>query len=193
MTVSAESALQAVIAGTDGFMVINWQDGSRRETSWFPVSDYDRWESMLAFHRMMGNDPRISLVPRRDKHLDNVGTSTVFWVRGETGESWARLRNFKPRPSLILRDGQTCRYTALWWLDRPLPVMSDPEKDWLTRGNRRLAAALKGRLGASEPEWLMPYGLSLLAEADWSRRYTAKQVVGKLADRPRRTRNFATA
>lgn len=193
MLTAETSALQAVIAGTDGLLTVDWQDGNRRETSWFPVAQPDRWERMLAYHYAEGNDPRISLVPRRDRHLDNVGESTVLWCRGETGEAWSRLQNFRPRPSLVFRDGRTCRFTALWWLDKPLPRLADPEKDWLTRANRRLASALKGRMGATDPEWLMPCGLSVLVEADPARRYTARQVIEKLADRPSRARNFVAA
>lgn len=189
----AESALWSVIAGEDGLLLIDWQDGSRREQSWFPVADDWRWERMLRHHQGKGNDPRISLVPRRDRHLDNVGRSTVLWARGETGDSWKRLSLFVPRPTLILRDGITCRYTALWWLTEPLPMTADPATDWLTRANRRLAQALGARMGAASPEWLMPYGLSVLHVADESACYTARRVVGKLADRPRRSRNFAAA
>lgn len=176
-----------MIAGDPGLLVIDWQDGNRRETSYFPVEHDQRFESMLAYHQGQGNDPRISLVPRRDKHLDNVGRSTILWARGETGDSWKRLRNFTPKPTLVLRDGITCRYTAVWWLEAPLPMTADPGTDWLTRANRRLAQALGSRMGAADPEWLMPYGLSVLALADVDARYTAKRVVGKLADRPRRS------
>lgn len=182
-----------MIAGEDGLLLIDWQDGSRRETSYFPVAHSARFERMLAFHQEQGNDPHVSLVPRRDKHLDNIGRGSVLWCRGEQGESWKRLRNFKPKPTLVLRDGKTCRYTALWWLDKPLPAAADPAKDWLTRANRRLAQALVGRMGASRPEWLMPYGLSVLESADPSLVYTAKQVVGKLADRPVRPRHLVAA
>lgn len=191
--VSPESALWSVICGQDGLLLIDWADGTRRETSWFPVDEPERWERMLAEHKAAGRDPRISLVPRRDRHLDNVGPSSVLWCRGETGDSWSRLRRFTPKPTLVLRDGQTCRYTALWWLESPLPMTADPSTDWLIRANRRLAQALAGRMGASDPEWLMPYGLSVLADADPSRVYTAKRVVGKLADRPKRVRQFPQA
>lgn len=163
-------------------LLVDWADGSRRESSWFPVDRPARFERTLAY--LKDRDAKVGLVPRVDRSVDGLGCSSVLWVRGETGDSWARLSKFRPRPTVVFRDGRTCRYTAVWWLTRPLPRLADPSQDWLTRANRRLAAALAGRMGASNPEWLMPYELAVLVEADPSRRYTPKEVVQRLADRP---------
>lgn len=180
---SPESALWAVIAQRPGELIlIDFQDGSRREQDYIPVDRPARFERVLPY--LAERDARVGLVPRIGRHLDGVGDSQVLWVRGETGDSWGRLRDFRPFPTLVFRDGRSCRYTAVWWLERPLPRDADPSRDWLTRANRRLAKALGGRMLASDPEWLMPYRLAVLVSADPSRRYSARRVVGRLREWP---------
>lgn len=175
------SVLWSVIA-LDGELIIDWQDGSRRETSWFPAHHEHRFTSMLDYHREQGNDPRVSLVPRRDRHLDAVGPSQVFWAAIDNPVGARSLEAFKPTPTVVLRHGR--RSVALWWLDRPLPVVADLEQDWLIRGNRRLAYAIKANSARTSPELLLPVGKLELAHADPSLLYKPADVVGRLADAP---------
>lgn len=181
--VAAPDALWSVLTHRDGeLLLLDWQDGSRRETSWFPSHHAQRFEGMLAYHQREGNDPRVGLVPRRDKHPDGLAESSVLWASVENPVSHRTLACFRPLPTLVLRKGR--HRTALWWLRAPLPFLADPASDWLTRANKRLAFALKANSRHAEPEWLMPLGD--IEAADPTRRYTPKEIVGRLRDAPSR-------
>lgn len=175
------SALWSVIADKDdGLLLLDWQDGSRRESTYFPAHHSRRFERMLAYHVEHGNDPKVGLVPRRDRHLDGLAESTVLWASVENPIAVRGLQAFRPQPTLIFKTGRALR--CLWWLDKPLPMKADPDQDYLTRGNKRLAFALKANSRHADPSWLMPVGE--LVHADPDARYTARLVVGKLRDAP---------
>lgn len=181
----ATGALWSVIAhGSDLLLMVDWQDGTRRETSWFPVGDADRFESVLAHHVELGHDPRVGLVPRRDRHPDGLAESQVLWASIENPVSVRVLNAFRPQPTLLFRKGR--HRVAVWWLDKPLPMAADPKVDWLTRANRRLAYALKANSRHAAPEWLMP--VLVLEDCNADRIYTARDVVGRLRDAPERKR-----
>lgn len=179
---SPSDALWSVTANGDGLLLLDWQDDSRRETSFFPVADAKRYERMLRHHALQ--DVKVGLVPRRDRHLDNIAQSTVLWASVESPVSVRMLDAFRPRPTLIFQQGRVRR--CVWWLDRALPMMADPSQDWLTRANKRLAYALKANSRCADPSWLMPLGE--LVDADPGRRYAPRDVVGRLRDAPVRRR-----
>lgn len=168
--------------GSDLLLTIDWQDGSRRETTWFPVGDVERFERMLAYHLREGNDPKVGLVPRRDQHLDGLAPGQVLWASVENPVSVRSLNAFRPVPSLLFRKGS--RRVAVWWLDRPLPMRADPREDWLTRANKRLAFALKANSRHADPAWLMPVWELVNAEPTM---YPVGEVVGRLRDAPVRS------
>lgn len=181
MPSDAFSALWSVIGAQDGeWLLIDWADGSRRENSWFPADHADRFEAMLAYHQREGNDPRVGLVPRRDKHPDGVSESSVLWAVVENPVSVRSLQAFRPQPTLVFKRGRV--RTCVWWLSRRLPLLADPSLDWLSVANKRLAFALKANSARCSPEFLMP--LADLVEADPSRRFEPAEIVGRLKDAP---------
>lgn len=180
MTSSQAAALWSVTSHGNHLLLIDWQDGSRRERSYFPVGNATRYESMIEYHARAGHDPKIGLVPRRDRHLDNLAPSQCLWASIENPVSVRNLEAFRPRPTLLFKQGR--KRVAVWWLTKPLPMNADTELDWLTRANKRLAYALKANSRHADPSWLMPLGE--LVDADPSRMYEAKTVVGKLRDAP---------
>lgn len=182
---SLGSALWALtVSEPDDLLLIDWQDGSRREQSWFPVEDDRRFERMLGYHVAGGNAPCVSLVPRRDRHPDGVSVSSVLWAHVENTVAARSLAAFRPAPSLVLRYGKSSRRTAIWWMDKPLRKMANPADDWVGRANRRLAYCLKANSRCARPEWLMPVGNVTVEHADSAARYTPAQVVKALRDPP---------
>lgn len=182
-------ALWGVLSHSDGLLLIDWQDGSRRESTYFPVAQASRYERMLKHHVTEGNDPRVGLVPRRGKSYDNIGQSCVVWASVENPTSLRGLAAFRPKPTLTFKTGRMMR--CLWWLDKPLPMVADPSQDFLTRANRRLAFALKANSRCADPSWLMPMGE--LIDGDPDRVYAARDIVGRLRDAPARRRLVSVA
>ena len=146
-----------MVANPSGdLLLLDWQDGSRRERSYFPIDRPDRFQRMLGYHLEWENDPRVGLVPRTGRSVGSIGEGSVLWCVVENPVAARCLSAFRPQPSLVLRQGRSCRQTALWWLDRPLPQVNDPSKDWLTVALKRLAYALKGNSARADPEFLLP-------------------------------------
>ncbi len=166
--------------GSDLLLLIDWQDRSRREQTYFPVGHPERFERMVSHHHAEGRDVRIGLVPRRDQHLDNLAPAQCVWASIENPVSVRNLQAFQPKPTLVFKQGR--KRVAIWWLQEPLPMVPNPEHDWVTRANRRLAYALKANSRHADPAWLMPLGE--LETADPSRMYTPARVVGRLQDAP---------
>jgi hypothetical protein len=179
---AASKALWATIShGSDQVLQVEFQDGTRRETTWLPVGDAERFERVLAGLIREDLKPKVGLVPRRDRHPDGVGKSQVFWASIENPVAGRYLEAFRPVPSLLFRKGS--KRIAVWWLTSPLPMVTDPSLDWVTRGNKRLAYALKANSKHGEPEWLMPVYDLVAARAVM---YDPKEVVGRLRDAPAR-------
>lgn len=176
----ALGALWSVTAhGHDHLFQIDFRDGSRRETAWIPVGEPDRFVRLLA----TADDPKVGLVPRRDRHPDGLAESHCFWASIENPVSVRGLAAFRPLPTLLFRKG--AKRVAVWWLTGPLPMTTDPLTDWVTRGNKRLAFALKANSRHADPEWLMP--VLDLEDACPDRMYAPREVVGKLRDAPLRS------
>jgi hypothetical protein len=180
--VNPYSALWSVVSHRNGLHLIDWQDGSRREQTWIDAGDAERFSRMLTHHVEHNHDPRVSLVPRRDKHPDGIGPSRCVWVSVENKVSARALEAFRPLPTL--RFGQGSKQVAIWWLDGALPMTADPSTDWVTRANKRLAFALKGNSRHGDPEWLMPVRPLLDARPV---SFEPSVVVGRLRDAPVRS------
>jgi hypothetical protein len=137
------------------------------------------------------HEPAVNAVPlvKPGEYLARV-PSRLIWARTRSGRAAELLRRFRPRPSLVLRDGATVRYTAFWALEEPLRF------DHVERANKRLAKHLNAggyddaaigftfflpgtmvRLGRRST---LPIQLAYCE----LRTCTAREVVGKLKDPP---------
>lgn len=107
-------------------------------------------EQEARFRRLIESPTRVTLaaVPRRQRRSLAFGSSGALWARVESGASLQLLERFRPRPTLVLRDGDTVRHTAFWALSRPLRA---PLYDNLREANRRLAGAMKAPKKHAEP------------------------------------------
>lgn len=93
-------------------------------------------------HLLWEREPSITAVPLRKagSYLERIPSSIVWARTGETtqrskpADQVKRLRNFRPRPHVVLREGGTNRYIAFWALLDPLP-----DREWLERANKRIA------------------------------------------------------
>lgn len=81
----------------------------------------------------------------------------ALWARVEGKRSAALLARFRPGPTLVLQEGSTARYVALWASDRPIPWEA------AERGNRRIAYALRTvqKFGAPMEARIHPPGTAL--------------------------------
>lgn len=137
------------------------------------------------------HEPSINVVPlvKPGEYLARV-PSALIWARTQSGPAAERLRRFRPRPALVLRDGASVRYTAFWALEEALSY------EHAERANKRLARFFNAggygdaaigfsfwlpgtmlRLGRRQtlPIRLVHYEL---------RTCTAREVVGRLKDPP---------
>ncbi len=164
-----------------------------RSGSWWDCARPQAVAGFLAREAARDGDVTISPVPRRVRGMDGADShSCCLWARVEGARAGALLANFRPEPSLVLRDGSAKRWTALWLLSKPLPV------SWAKQGNRRIAYRLRVSAGAMcDPEqfFLRPPGTEV-REGKRSRfqtvravhvdprEYTPRQVVGRLKEAP---------
>lgn len=100
---------------------------------WCPAGDrarFVKWAEAMAYP----GDCAVNAVPLLKYGEDIYHTdSSVLWARVDSGRQVARLRRFRVRPTLVLREGVSVRHVALWALEEPLdPVRTD-------RANRRIA------------------------------------------------------
>lgn len=155
----------------------------------FAVSDGPGdWLAMVA--RMCADrEVRLGAGSRRRRGFGTCDCSRVLWARVGSRKEVANLRRFRPRPTLVVREGSTCRLVALWSLRRPLTY------EWLVRANRRIAHRLFGPKKWAEPEFEFPVPGSCLragrarpvpvhAVLFEASVYEPRQVVGGLKDAP---------
>lgn len=78
--------------------------------------------------------PDVNAIPYLEigSHLHHV-RGNLLWARTDTGKAAEKLRRFKPRPHVVLREGTSSRYVAFWALDRVL------DYDDQERFNKRIA------------------------------------------------------
>lgn len=128
------------------FHIAEWEDDERRHVRWIPVHELGwlRWLQRSSCADRF--DLTLGAVPYAEQGSRLMhGLGSCFWVRTESGESVRRLERFKPRPTLILREGSTNRMVAFWALERGLYAED------IERGNRRLSYALQTAAKHCEP------------------------------------------
>lgn len=134
-------------------------------------------------------DVAISVGLRCREGFGSCDSARTLWARVEGKKEAEALMRFRPRPTIVLREGSTSRLVALWTLRNPLSY------EWLVRANRRIAHKLFASKRWVEPEFAFPVPGSCLRagrsrpvpvrveEFRW-RVYTPKEVVRALKDAP---------
>lgn len=92
-------------------------------------------------------DVTLSAGARPRRGFGTCDSARVLWARCETKDAVKRLGWFKPRPTLVLREGSTSRYVALWELENALAY------EWLVRANKRIAHKLGSAKKWAEAEF----------------------------------------
>lgn len=166
------------------------EDVDEWNSTYVPALRSDLFDLYAGCARGEFEDVSVSLVPRRMMREEYMGSAGVMWARLETQKQLARLRQFRPVPSLVLREGDSQRRWALWLVEPKLNVVQ------LERGNKRLAHRLDSRKKHGRADNLMPVPGSILR---WGRErrpalvriehwsgdvYTPGDVAGRLADAP---------
>lgn len=142
--------LWAMTAGARGFHVIEWRhetEGLQRH--WVEVGNKRRFVELVDWlGRGMSLEIAVSAVPRPERSHGTAGLSSVLWARTEGKEQLRFLERFRPRPTLVLEEGDTTRRTAFWALSSPLNY------EWTVLGNKRIAHALRAPKKHAEPEFM---------------------------------------
>jgi hypothetical protein len=114
----------------------------------------------------------------------------ALWAVVDTGEGAAKLARFRPRPTIVLREGDTIKRTAVWALTRPL------QWEYTVKGNRRLAHQFQGPKKFVQPDHALRTPGSFVVdgrvvpipvvpdELNPQGLYTAAQVVKHLREPP---------
>lgn len=181
-----------ITGAANGYRLITWhhpEEGLQRH--WVQVGDLRRYRELIDWlGRGMSLEIEVSAVPRPVRDHGTAGGASVFWVRTEGSKQLALLERFRPRPTIVLEEGDSSRRTALWGLTVPLSY------EWLVRGNKRLAHGLKASKKWAEPEFMFnPPGSCLrdgrarpvlirTAESNEQAVYRPGDVVGRLRDAP---------
>lgn len=161
------------------------------EDSYFlPVSAPTIYAAMIE-GQAWDRSPSVGLVPmvENGNYRLRADHASCLWARVETGESARRLGEFSPRPTLVLRDGKTCKRTALWALHSPLEMV------WVRELNRRLQHRFCAPKKFAEPDFAVhPPGvvlragrskpLEIVAELVGDGCYGAREVAGSLPQSP---------
>lgn len=171
-----------------GYHEILWHEDGRRVRHDVRVDELERFCGLIEY---LGEteEVAVSLVPRPRPGWGTASRSNVLWCRAESKKQLERLRRLQARPSIVLREGSTLRYLAIWELAEPV----GPEE--LERWNKRLAHAIGApKKYAAPEEMFVPPGACLrdgrsrpvpIVHAGGSSRvWSAAQVVGRLRDAP---------
>lgn len=165
--------------GTGKGMRETWIENSRY---WTPSADRRDFDRKLQAVRMLGGE--ISVLPRIAQDHVAFDAASCLWVRVETRDAAKRLSDFKVKPTLVLRDGETVKRTAFWWLTRELPW------NWVLKANERLAYALHGlrKCAALSHMVVPPYASTGTQIVEIERitlaMYHPNEVVGGMKDPP---------
>lgn len=170
------ASLWAMLSGDrPGFHELRFEDESR----WIVTADRRRFirslDAPTLTRRWVSVCPRIDLTP------DFASEAACLWARVEGTASSTALLAFKPHPTLLLRDGQTTRRTALWALEKPL------KPDWAEKAVLRLQHRFAGpKKAVADPTFVFePPGPRVSVESfDPDALYSAREVVGGLRDGP---------
>lgn len=162
-------------------------EGSTWRRDWYRVSSID-W---IARTFLGTDDCFFSAVPHPERNGWPGVRSSALWVRTESKRSEAALRWFKPRPTLVLGEGDTCRRAAVWALTDLLPA------EWTVRLNRRIAHALRAPKKHCGMDSMLPAPGAILREGREKRPalvrveswrpdavYGAREVAGHLKEAP---------
>lgn len=171
-----------------GYHEIVWHEDGRRVRHDVGTGELERYMGLLEY---LGEteEVAVSLVPRPERGWGTASRSNVLWVRSESKAQLEFLRKLRARPSIVLREGHTVRYLAIWELHEPIGY------DVTVRFNKRLAHAIRAPKKYAEPEELfVPPGACLRDERSRpvpiihaggsSRVWTPEQVAGGLRDAP---------
>jgi hypothetical protein len=184
--------LWAMTSGARGFHVIEWRDPREGlQQHWVDVGDRRRYVDLIDFlSREMAVELEVSAVPRPERGHGTAGGAHCLWVRTEGRKQLQRLERFRPRPTLVLEEGDSTRRIALWAL-----LGDGLNFERVVRANKRLAHALGAPKKHAAPEFMFnPPGSTLrekrarpvlirVAERT-DELYTLGQAVGRLRDAP---------
>lgn len=134
--------LWAILSGPRGFLALDSPHarhfvsvGKPRNFSW--VCERDGYRG----------DLKVNTVPMLEESYRHFADPQCLWVRTETGRAQQLLGRFRPRPTLVVREGDSVRCVALWALSESLST--EPRwmrygrgHSWLEEANRRLAHEL---------------------------------------------------
>ena len=142
-------------------------------------------------HLLWEREPMIGVLPlRRAGHYLERVPSSLLWARTHSGAAAAKLRQFRPLPDVVLREGGSVRYVAFWALQEPL------SPDLTEQANRRLAKYLNAGQyadAAADFQFFLPgavvrHGRGRPVPVELTRfepaLHTAREVVGRLKDPP---------
>lgn len=179
-----------LLGAPKGFHEIRWwpSEGGGVQRHDVRVDELERFVGLIEY---LGETEQVelSMVPRPSRGWGTVGKAHLLWCRSESLRQLEKLRRLKPRPTMVLREGQTVRHLAIWDLSVTLPY------DYVVRGNRRLAHAIGAPKKYAEPEELfVPAGTCLregrrrpvpIVHAGGSSRvFHPDEVVGHLREAP---------
>lgn len=172
----------------DGVLEVNYVGGSAwmraaRAYRLLPPLEPLLWE----------REPRMMAMPlrRAGRYLERVDSS-LLWARTHSGAAATRLRNFRPAPDVVIREGGSVRYVAFWALSEPL------SRDLTERAGARLAKYLNaGQYADAAADFSFflpgavvrhgrgrPVPVELVKFEVPDKLHTAREVVGKLKDPP---------
>jgi hypothetical protein len=130
----------------------------------------------------------VGLRPRRG--FGSCDSARCLWLRTESKKEAQMLARFRPKPTIIVREGSTSRMIALWQMRNPLTY------EWLVRANKRIAHKTFSAKKWAAPEFAFPAPGSCLRagrarpvpvrveEFNPDAVYTPREVVGRLKEAP---------
>lgn len=131
----------AMFAGNerDSFLEVRYRLPGRggMGQEWWPVAEFER-AAVFAIERGLRSDVYVSACPRvtRRGRAEDVACGWCLWTDCDSEESVRRLREFRPRPSIVNESGTEGRLHAFWPLSHAAPAAA------IERANQRLALAL---------------------------------------------------
>jgi hypothetical protein len=185
--------LAAAILGRDNsaFLEVRGiKHGTRATQVWLPASEvHDRLPGLR--QAATDRDLYMGALPRT-RHAggaDAVDRSWVLWVDADGQDAVDRLADFTPRPNIIITTGSGPNVHAWWSLREPLAAAHTE------RACRRLAHHLGGDIKSTDRARVLrvpgtlnhkhaPPVAVTCTRMDVGRGYTARDIVGDLADPP---------
>ena len=139
--------------------------------AWIPVRDVDAAVAWIHTHTaalnvFIGVAPRV----RAGGKAEDVERVHCLWADCDTPEALARLRAFRPLPSIVIRSGSDDAAHGYWALRAPLSPA------WAQRANRRLALALGADRQACDPARILRPAGTLNYKHDPARRVTCARL-----------------